>query len=103
MNKLFIMIGNGDHDAPSEYGMIMASNVKEAIAKSVNPETAEMYIPCHMQNQDGYGEEADDVIKEKAISDAIKYFGIDEEKPDRYDRTFTLLEIDLDTKKIKEY
>lgn len=101
--RLFIMIGTDTDGIPEEKGSVKASSPVEAIEKSLDPNTANMYVPTHMHNQDGYGKLPDDEVRAIALGETLRYFNLDGEKQKRYTREYTMLEVDLETGSIKEH
>jgi len=93
--RLFIMIGVDSDGIPSEYGSVKASSPKEAIKKSLDPKTATMYLPTHIENQDEYGRVPDEVVKKIALKETLHYFDLDGEDQKRYTKEYTMLEVDL--------
>ena len=102
--RLFIMIGALFNDGiPTAYGSVRASSPEEAIGKSLDPKTAEMYVPTHMHNHDVYGELSDEEVKEIALKETLHYFDLDGEDQKRYDKKFTMLEVDLESGLVIEH
>lgn len=93
--RLFIMISVDSDGIPSECGSVKASSPEEAIEKSLDPNTATMYVPTHMHNQDGYGQLPDEEVRKIALRESLHYFDLDEEKKKRYTKEYTMLDVDL--------
>lgn len=91
--RLFIMIGTDCDGIPEEKGSVKASSPEEAIEKSLDPNTATMYVPTHMHNQEGYGALPDEEVREIALKESLHYFGLDGEDQKRYTKEYTMLEI----------
>lgn len=101
--RLFIMIGKDSDGIPEEKGSVKASSPEEAIEKSLDPNTADMYVPTHMHNQDGYGTRPDNVVRAIALKDSLHYFDLDGVAQKRYTKEYTMLEVDLETGSITEH
>jgi len=97
------MIGVDSDDIPTEYGSVKASSPEEAIEKSLDPNTAEMYVPTHMHNWDAYGKEPDEEVRRIALKASLHYFNLDDEEPKRYTKEYTMLEVDLESGSITEH
>lgn len=91
--RLFIMIGVDSDGIPSECGSVRATSPEEAIEKSLDPNTATMYVPTHMHNQEGYGTLSNEEVRAIALRNSLHYFDLDDEKNKRFTKEYTMLEI----------
>lgn len=101
--RLFIVIGTDPDGEPSSYGSVKASSPEEAIEKSLDPNTAEMYIPTHMHNQETYGVKPDEEVRAIALKESLRYFGLPSTCNTNFTREYVMLEVDLETGSITEH